>query len=205
MGLVILGALALYFLLSIAVVIGAIKYAKNNGKSVSRWGWSAALVMYLIPFWDWIPTVAVHQYYCKTESGFWVYKTLDQWKKENPGVAETLVANKRARSKRLGDMTNHTDTYFLNQRINWVVKRYNNPLFNQWRHEKEIVDTKTNELLARYVDFSTAQIRAGGGWYGWKFWLHNERCRRGANSRHDTQALREKFVELEVKLNGREE
>jgi len=203
MGLVILGALALYLLISIAAVVGAIKYAKKTGKSARRWGLSAALVMFLISFWDWIPTVAVHQYYCSTESGFWVYKTLDQWKKENPGVAETLVANRVAPS-RLGDMTNHTDTYFLNQRINLVVKRYNYPLFNRWRHEKEIVDTKTNEVLARYVDFSTAQIRAGGGWYGWKFWLHNERCVRGANLQHDTQELREQFVELEVKLKGKE-
>ena len=94
MGLVILGVLTLYFLLSVVVVIGAINHAKMNGKSVKRWGWGTAIVMYLIPFWDWIPTVAVHHYYCAKESGFWVYKTLDQWKVENPGVAETLVANK---------------------------------------------------------------------------------------------------------------
>lgn len=204
MGLVIVGALALYLLIAIAVVIGAVKYAKQNGKSAKRWGCSAALVMYLIPFWDWIPTVAVHQYYCAKEAGFWVYKTVDQWKKENPGIAETLVANKGSPSSRQGDMTNHSDTYYLNQRINWVVKRYNSPLLNQWRHEKDIVDAKTNEVLARRVDFSTAQIRAGGGWYGWKFWLHNSHCASGANSQHDTQALREQFVALEVQLNGRE-
>ncbi|MBY0267102.1 MAG: hypothetical protein K2W84_11860 [Burkholderiales bacterium] len=201
MGLAILGALVLYLLISIAVVVGAIKYAKNNGKSARYWGWSAALVMYLIPFWDWIPTVAVHQYYCKTESGFWVYKTLDQWKKMNPGVAEALVENLSV--IRLGDKENFTDTYFINQRINKVVKKYGKFMFNRWRHEQEIVDTKTNEVLARHVNFSTAQILVGGGWYGWKFWLRNSSCSKGANSQHDTQELREQFVELEVQLNGR--
>jgi hypothetical protein len=36
--------------------------------------------MYLIPFWDWLPTVAAHRYYCWKDSGFAVSKTLDQWR-----------------------------------------------------------------------------------------------------------------------------
>lgn len=204
MGLVILAALALYLVISVFVVIGAVNHAKKRGKSALWWGAGAALVLYLIPFWDWLPTIALHQYYCKTESGFWVYKTLDQWKKENPGVVETLVANKGASSSRVGDDENYTKTYFLNQRINKVVKSFNDPLFNRWRYEHELLDAKTNEVLARHIDFFTAQMRGGGGWYGWKFWLHNERCGKGANSQHDTQALREQFVALEVELNGRE-
>ena len=88
MGLVILGMAALYMLISIGVVMSATTYAHTHGKSVKRWGWSAVLVMYLIPFWDWLPTIATHRYSCTTQSGFWIYKTLDQWKKENPGVME---------------------------------------------------------------------------------------------------------------------
>lgn len=180
MGLVILGALMLYLLISIFVVIGAIKHAKKNGKSAKRWGWGAALVLYLIPFWDWIPTVAVHQYYCSTEAGFWVYKTLEQWRTENPGVAETLVANKSAPSNRQGDMTNYTDTYLLNQRFEWVVKHNGQFLFNRWRHEKEVVDTKSSKVLARYIDFSTAYEQRRAGWSGWKFWLDSRHCAGGA-------------------------
>ncbi|MGC2047702.1 MAG: hypothetical protein WA635_03735 [Gallionella sp.] len=78
MGFVVFVAMGLYLLISLGVVAWAASYAKKHGKSVKRWGWGAALVMYLIPFWDWIPTVAVHQYYCAKDSGFWVYKTLDQ-------------------------------------------------------------------------------------------------------------------------------
>ena len=70
MGLAILAAMGLYLLISIGAVFWALRYAKKNGKSAKRWGWSAALVMYLIPFWDWVPTVAVHQYYCAKEAGF---------------------------------------------------------------------------------------------------------------------------------------
>ena len=182
MGLAILVGLVLYALLAVVVVLLAIRHAKKNGKSTMRWGWGAALVMYLIPFWDWLPTVAMHQYYCATDAGFWVYKSVDQWKSENPDVMVTLVTKKEVSLTRQGDMTTYTDTYVMNERISWIVKRSNAPLLNQWRHEQQVIDTKarTKEVLARYVDFSTAQTRAGGGWYGWKFWLHREHCTGGA-------------------------
>ena len=173
MGLVILGALALYLLILIAVVIGAIKHAKKTGKSVKRWGWGAVLVMYLIPFWDWIPTVAAHQFYCAKDSGFWVYKTLDQWKAENPGVAETLVANKTA--------VPIQNAYVLNQRFNWAIyeKRYF-PLNHMMREEQQVVDSKTGEVLARYVNYSVSHERRQAGWTGWKFWLDSRHCAGGA-------------------------
>lgn len=180
-GLVIFGAIGLYFLLSIWVVWRVMKYARVNGKSAKSWGWGAVLVMYLIPFWDWIPTVAVHQHYCATEAGFWVYKTPEQWVKENPGVMEALVAEKGASTARQGDMQNYTDTYILNQRFNWIVKHNGQFLFNRWRHEQEVVDTKTADVLARYVDFSTSQTRRKAGWSGWKMWLDIRHCRDGKN------------------------
>lgn len=171
MGLVVFAAIILYLLISIAVVIGAIIYARKHGKSAKRWGAGAALIMYLLVFWDHIPTLVAHKYYCEKEAGFWVYKTLDQWKAENPGAVETLVANKDAPSNRQGDMTNYIDTYFLNQRFNWVVKHNGPLLFNRWRHEQEVIDAKSGEVLARYVDFSTAHQQREAGWSGWKFWL----------------------------------
>lgn len=180
MGFVIFVAMGLYLLISLGVVAWAISHAKKSSKSVIRWSFGAALVMYLIPFWDWIPTVVAHKYYCEKEAGFWVYKTLDQWKAENPGGIETLVANKGSPSTRQGDMENYTDTYFLNQRFNWIVKHNGRFLFNRWRHEQEVVDTKTNEVLARYVDFSTSQERQQAGWNGWKFWLASRNCSSGA-------------------------
>jgi hypothetical protein len=176
MGLVFVLLLGVYVLVSIGVVKGAIAYARKEGKSARRWGWGAALVMYLIPFWDWIPTVAMHRYYCATEAGFWVYKTPEQWMKENPGMMETLVANKGEPSARSGDMKNYTDTYFANQRFNLIVMHSGQHLINTWRHERDVIDTKTHEVLARYVDFSTSQQQPQAGWSGWKLWLASENC-----------------------------
>jgi hypothetical protein len=93
MGLVIFGVIGVYFFTSLVAVAWAVSYAKKNGKSIKKWGWGAALVMYLIPLWDWIPSMAVHQFYCAKDAGFWVYKPLDTWEQENPGVMETLAMN----------------------------------------------------------------------------------------------------------------
>lgn len=180
-GLIVIVIFAAYLAVSVAVVMGARRIARRDGKSPARWGWAAALVMYLIPFWDWLPTVAMHQYYCATEAGFWVYKTPEQWMKENPGVMEGLVEYPRSPSKRDGDMENYTDTNLLNDRFNWLVKHQGKFLFNRWRHEQEVVDIKAGEVLARYVDFSTSQWRRGPGFgaSGWKFWLDSRHCNDG--------------------------
>lgn len=175
-GPIVLGAALLYLLISIVVVRWAIRFARNSGRSARRWGWSAALVLYLIPFWDWLPTVAVHQYYCSTQAGFWVYKTVDQWKAENPGVMETLVSNKGQVRNVVGDMNNSIRNGFMNQRFVFRTK-HNGPLFlNRWRYEQEIVDGKTGTVLARNIDFSTSQERRQAGWSGWKFWLDARQC-----------------------------
>jgi hypothetical protein len=125
------------------------------------------------PFWDWIPTVATHQFYCAKDSGFWVYKTLDQWEAENPGVIEGLVSNNGLVRKSVGDGQNYTDTSFLNSRFNWLVKKTGPSLFNRWRWEQELVDGKTNGVLARYVDFSTGNGHIGGE-PELQFWLHSD-------------------------------
>ena len=171
MGLVIVGALALYLLIAIAVVIGAVKYAKQNGKSAKRWGWSAALVMYLIPFWDWMPTVAVHQYYCATESGFWTYKTLDQWNAENPGVMEGLHQTLQSRQK-----TSYGDVHILDERF--AIETYRRQtimVLPTSISERRFVDRKTGEILAKTVDVGSGvgNIATGGGL---KFWLNQKPC-----------------------------
>jgi hypothetical protein len=197
--LVIGGAIA-YLLVSIAVVHWAIRYARENGKSVRRWGWGAVLVMYLIPFWDWIPTVASHHFYCATESGFWIYKTLDQWKSENPGAMETLVENNRSPEGVSPDWpTEHRpdmNIAHINQRFGMVYKnhfssREENELFlHVWRWKYELLDKTTGEILARQVDFSAGNGRIGGE-PSIKLWLQSEHCISGTEwSREFSQFLK---------------
>jgi len=142
----------------------------------------------------------MHKYECATEAGFWVYKTPEQWEKENPGVLETLVSPKNAPHTFEGstDSGNYTTTYITNSRFRWVVKHSGPHLFNLWREEQEFVDVKTGEVLAKYVDFSTSQIRRQAGWSGWKFWLDKRHCDQGEMNQG-------KFWRVEDALRGRSE
>ncbi|MDZ4200891.1 MAG: hypothetical protein U1C96_01945 [Gallionella sp.] len=176
MGFVVLMAMGVYLLISLGVVAWAISHAKKNGKSAKKWGWGAALVMYMIPFWDWIPTVAVHQFYCAKDSGFWVYKTLEQWKVENPGVMETLTTQRVPPNKFERGENFSISTTSWNARINSTHTSQGELFLNLWRREDKISDVKTGEMLAMYVDFSTSQVQRQAGWSGWKFWLDSQSC-----------------------------
>lgn len=184
LGLVVFGAMALYLLLSIVTVVLAVRYARKRGGRAWAWGASAALVMYLIPFWDWIPTEIMHRYYCEKESGFWIYKTVEQWRKENPGVMETLVANKGAPPKyeQFDAGRGRADTYLLNNRFSWIViKQDYSEILPVIRSEEKVKDEMTNEVLARYVDYGTGNsVKNTIGPPGpMKFWLRNRHCSGG--------------------------
>jgi hypothetical protein len=181
-GLVVFGAMAVYLLISAGVVNWAIKHARQRGKSAKRWGWGAALVMYLIPFWDWIPTVAVHQYYCATEAGFWVYKTPEQWMKENPGV--TLTLENEPSTNRQMDSTGLMETHRLDNRFDWVIKLHRQiPFLPFVRREESLIDRRNSDVLARYVDFSSGHrnpmVSSTSEIGDFKFWLSREMCGTG--------------------------
>jgi len=189
-GLIVFGLMGIYLLLLISATVWAYRRAAKRGlPRGQRWLWAAGvfLVVYLPVFWDWLPTVAAHRYYCEQEAGFWIHKTVEQWKVENPGVMETLVAYKDGRSA--------NGAYILNQRFNWALKEEHFfPLNYMIRKEQQVVDSKTGEILARYVDFSTSQIRRQAGWSGWKFWLDSEHCSGGAYNQDALRNFRNNFA-----------
>lgn len=82
--------LLVYFILAITATFFASRKGRQRGKK--HWGRNTALIFALIMFWD-LPIVwGTHSYQCANNAGFTLNKTLEQWKTENPGVAETLVA-----------------------------------------------------------------------------------------------------------------
>lgn len=173
-GLAVLVVFGVYLLISFSVVRWAIGHARKNGKSAKRWGWGAAFVMYSIVFWDFIPTVAVHQFYCARDSGFWVYKTLEQWKVENPEVMEGLVEDKTTPPKFVNNSENHTLIETLNQQFNWLAIRNRDviPLLTIGREEHQLLDTKNNSIIARQIGFGSHDEN----WGGLKFWLNVGGC-----------------------------
>ena len=159
----------LYLAVAVLVVWLAAKKARNRGISGWKWGVPAALVMYLLVFWDWIPTVVMHDYYCSEYAGLKVYKTPEAWKQENPGVAETLHwSDESDRSSADGKIV-----YVLNERFSWIIDWDRLPLSMAKKSER-IVDTKTGETVVEELDVSAAMHSIGVGIRSirdLKFWL----------------------------------
>ncbi len=172
---ILFGLMAGYIAMLVATPVWAYRRAARKGlprRQRQLWAAGAFLLVYLPVLWDWLPTVALHQYYCASEAGFWVYKTVDQWKAKNPGVMETLVYEKKMPQRD----TPYGEATVLNQRFLHIFK-YEGPLaINRWRIETEIRDSENGEVIAREITFSTSQERRQAGWSGWKFWLDSQRC-----------------------------
>lgn len=81
----------LYLWLSVKAVKFASRWAERHGRSPRLWGFIAGLAMYSLVFWDLIPTLALHRYYCASDAGFTLYQPLEQWKQAHPGIAGRLV------------------------------------------------------------------------------------------------------------------
>lgn len=84
--------MALYLLISLVVVVSSGRWARRRGRRVWLWGGVAAFVMYNLAFWDLIPTVVAHRYYCATEAGYWVYVPPEVWLRQNHAIVATLSA-----------------------------------------------------------------------------------------------------------------
>jgi len=149
-GLPIVFGLLVYLLISLGIVIWVTRHARRQGRSGWKKGLLAVLVMYLLVFWDWIPTVIMYRYDCSTRAGFTVYKSLDEWKQENPGVIETLHPIDNAAWITTGSKRRVP----LNQRFAWGTITTSHPFYIREREER-IVDIRTGEVLARYIDFYT--------------------------------------------------
>ncbi len=174
LGLIILGALFIYLIISLFVVSAAMNWAAKHGKSLGKSAAIAAVFMYNLVFWDLIPVLAVHSYQCKANAGFTLNKTFAQWKQENPGVAETLVAAENSSSIQEGNTMHH----LLNQRFSWDIT--SEKIWHVvYKIDQRIVDLKTNEKLAEYVDYKTNVPLLSKGEKGLnhlKFWLKVNSC-----------------------------
>ena len=181
LALVIFGILIAYLAIAVFFVRATLRSAREAGLATKqRWvrGGLVALVFYLIPFWDWIPTVVAHQYYCATEAKFEVYKTIEQWKAENAEVVQELRFDPRAKSFQIGGYERSS----LNQRLA-SDRLYKEPIFlTVARRVGRIVDVKDGRVLAEWVDFRRGDPPFSvGGTGAWKFWLLANTCNGDSN------------------------
>jgi hypothetical protein len=142
---------AVYASVSALVISKSYQFTKSRYSKGWIGGWLAALFMYNLVFWDWIPVYVMHKYYCSTEAGFWVYKSPEQWIKENPDMVGKQWGD--AFEKPSETIDEHTRRYWSSDRVFMdviQVRDYNNSI---GRGERVLVDKSTGDILARAIEF----------------------------------------------------
>lgn len=152
--------------------------AKGKSRAVANaWAVCAVVALSLPLTWDAIPTWIAFEYYAHKEAGLTVFKTLEQWKADNPGVAETLEPygkDYNDRRTKAIELTDNKTRWMLNARFA-SDREVLNPVLSVHLVHQDIVDTKTGELMVRFSGAGSGNsgglALGGAGW--WKFWnLH---------------------------------
>jgi hypothetical protein len=183
-GLMVLLAIGLYFVILIFGTYFAYRFFKNRSRKLAIYsGTTVFLAIFLPVFWDWIPTIIAHDYYCK-QAGFTEFKPVEQWKKENPGVWETLRkynTDERHEARKDRDYLDYQGQRYERDPRNPRISTYKSRI----RHEPLFVFTTTylvydeekQEVLAlnKYSSAGPGGSLAIGtnyGWSGFKLWLN---------------------------------
>ena len=173
MGAVIMLGYFVYAVLTLVLMgVGAF-IAKRIGKPAWQGSLAVFLMSFLFVFWDAVPTLATHKYLCVTDYGFREFKSLEQWKAENPGVAETLVVIEKDNYEKRGKI----EVMHLNKRFDWQ-RETESILLSVQRVTERIVDSATGDVLAEYVDIESGQSVAHpkAGFLAFRFWLYRPAC-----------------------------
>lgn len=185
LGLAVLVAIGIYLAISALVVWLAARWARKRNRRPWIWGGLAAFLMYNLVFWDWIPTVVMHKYYCATEAGFWVYKTPEQWAKDNPLVLETLKPYPRSKIYGEGKVSfefqGGTVVLYNDRFGSWSRWEENLNGLPIDRFEGGIVDVQSKKFLVYSVRFLSGPRGAGAVW---KSWLNRSSCDDAATRRN---------------------
>ena len=187
-GLMFLGFFAVYLFVSFLVVKGTVSWAKKRGRS--RWGWGVlvAFLMYNLVFWDWIPSIGLHERYCSSEASRTVYISPERWLAQEGLDGSKLTLTK---AERKSSRSNNSSIYPMNSRVSYIIKK-NVRWPSILRFEGKYVDIVTGKVLADSIDFESGGCSRNNSIMDYRFWMN--RC--GCNV--PTKATHEEFKNLEI-------
>lgn len=207
-GLMVLLFFAIYLAVSFWITKLAAAWAKKNGRRSWLWGGLAAFLMYNLVFWDFIPTLVAHNYYCETEAGFRVFKTPEQWRRDNPGIAAEEV-------KPLGKSLHEMPYRPLHAGSTKVVLKINNRIYLDSNYEKNIIailpvhrltsfvaDARDEQRLAMLVTYQSGygNPMTGGDLRGLKRWLSRNNCSNSSSGDYERESGYTAFLAGIIKL-----
>ncbi|MGD2172082.1 MAG: hypothetical protein PVJ78_07305 [Gammaproteobacteria bacterium] len=152
-GLMVFGVFALYVVFCIALMVVTHRLGQRYEWKY-KWAWVfLVFLLFNTPVASVVlpPMLAIHSY-CE-ESGFRLYKSPEQWKQENPGVAQTLNIDGSQVNKRI-DKDKVQRIFHLNERFDWVIEASATDTSGVARDTQTIVDRKNGEVMAERIDFN---------------------------------------------------
>ena len=161
-----------YLAVSVFLVRKAVAAARRRGRKGWKWGLPVALVMYLIPFWDHIPTLVIHKYLCATEAGLWVYEAPERWTKRSLDVNDARSAKEHTNGTQNKDAVSR---YKLNKYFIYENRVKKVPDFPVWVDGALIIDAATSEVMARQTN-----VTSGYAGSNIKIWVGARPCVSGA-------------------------
>jgi len=209
LGLAVLFFVGLYFLILILGTYFAYRFFKNRSRKLAIYsGTTVFLAIFLPVFWDWIPTIIAHDYYCK-QTGVTEFKPVEQWKKENPGVWETLRdynSDEWYEARKDRKYLDYQGQRYERTPINPRISRYKSRI----RHEPLLVFTTTylvydegkQEVLAMSKSTgsgpgNTLELGSDYGWSGFKLWLGKKPCYGNGDESDYVRAIRNPALDPE--------
>ena len=175
-----IGLIAIFLILGYILLFAlALKYAKKAAIKRGRPPWHfmlpTGIAMYMLVFWDLIPTYAARTYYCTVHAGLEMYKTPEEWIAENTEAAGKLTPIENGHSQWKPDGYQ----FPLNERF--VLRhKWEKKVFGIITELKDsIIDIETNEVMAMETDFKTGSNSFGTGANSisdYKSWLSTRSC-----------------------------
>lgn len=179
-GLMLLGAGALYFGLMFFVMCWAWRAVRADGGSVlaaSTFAFVGFLLVYLPVFWNHIPVLFAHRSMCAKDAGFKAYVTPEQWTAQNKNAIGQLTKQFVQKQERTSKSVEIADGF--RQEI-----YFGGLLATEWRgsvhrvlnidilkNEQRVRDATTGQLLATFIDYS-----ASGNRDDIRGWIFPTRC-----------------------------
>jgi hypothetical protein len=174
-GLIYLVAFAVYLLVAFLIVRATVRWAKRTGRSPTTWGWGSALAIYLLVFWDHLPTLIAHEVLCRTVPDVKIYKTFEQWKAEHPGEARpvAIAPGGGFQKDREGRYVSMANSRFGIRTVSTRI----GPLSTSITRE-QIIDLPTEEVLVERVMTGSGygSLGASSSWQAMKIWLNLDGC-----------------------------
>lgn len=165
-GLMLLGAGALYFGLMFFVMRGAWRGVRADGGSMlaaSTFAFVGFLLVYLPVFWNHIPVLLAHRSMCAKDAGFKAHVTPEQWIAQNKDAIGKLTKQFVQEQERISKSVELSNGFWRELYFGGLLateRKGSTHLvlsIDISKGEDRVRDANTGQLLATYIDYSASR------------------------------------------------